>query len=161
MAKRVYLGVRAEPAYFTLLGISCHLRDYRLSYLINLHLGFSLVKRDDLKITSSSNQGEAEFSFFSYRDEERFNSYYLIGNRSESFTLVPEMKQFDFLLFVEGKFNKPEKDALTKTILKLPGILTLFETNITQLKNFENLLTDLEIHTMNVNKSPQTKYQPK
>jgi hypothetical protein len=161
MAKKVYLGVRSEPAFFTLLGISCHLRDYRLSYLFNFHLGFTFVKNDDLRIISSPAQGEAEFSFYSYRDEERYNSYYLIANRSPSFTLVPEMKQFDFLLIVEGRFNKPEKDAMLRTIRKLPNILTVFETRMEEIRNIENLLTDVEMHITNIRKLPKIKYQPK
>jgi len=159
MAKKIYLDVRSDPALFTLLGISCHLRDYRLSYLFNHHLGFSLIKRDDLRIISSPDKGQTEFSFYSYRNEERLNTFYLIANRSQSFILVPEMKQFDFLLIVEGRYNKGEKNVMIKTIRSLPGVLTVFEINFTEIKNYESLLTDLEIHSMNIHKLPKIKYQ--
>ena len=161
MAKKIYLDIRSEPALFTLLGISCHLRDYRLSYLFNHHLGFSFIKRDDLRIISSTNKGEAAFSFYIYWNEERLNTFYLIANRSQDFVLVQEMKQFDFLLIVEGKYNKVEKDFMMKTIRSLPSILTVFEIRFTEIKNYESLLTDIEMHVMNIQKVPKIKYQPK
>lgn len=161
MAKKIYLQARSEPAFFTLLGISCHLRDYRLSYLLNQHLEFSFIKRDDLHIIPSSNKGQADFSFYSYRNEERLNYFYLVANRSQSFLLIPEMRQFDFLLIVEGKYNKAEKDPMIKTIRSLPGILTIFEVKFSEIKNHENLLTDIELHVMKIQKVPKIKYQPK
>ena len=160
MAKKIYLDARSEPAFFTLLGISCHLRDYRLSYLFNHHLGFSFIKQDDLRIVPFSNKEHAEFSFYSFRNEERLTTFYLISNRSQSFFLVPEMKQFDFLLIVEGKYNKSEKDPLIKVIRSLPGVLTIFEIKFTEIKNYESLLSDIEMHVMNIQKVPKLKYQP-
>lgn len=160
MGKRVYLGARSEAAFFTLLGISCHLRDYRLSHLFNHHLGFSFAKRDDLRIVSPSRQAEDEFSFYSFRDEERLNTFYLIGNRNQSVILIPEMKQFDFLVIVEGRFVKAEKDVLTKTLRSLPGIVAVIETRLTDIKNYESLLTDIEMHVMSVHKVQKIKYQP-
>ena len=161
MAKRIHLEVRPEPAFFTILGISCHLRDYRLSYLINHHLGFSFIKRDDLRIIPASDKEQAEFSFYSFRNEENLNTFYLIANRSQSLILVPEMKQFDFLLIVDGKYNKTEKDAMMKTLRSLPSILTIFEIKFTEIKNHESLLTDIEMHVMNIRKLSKIKYQPK
>jgi hypothetical protein len=161
MAKKIHMEVRPEPAFFTLLGISCHLKDYRFSYLFNHHLGFSFIKRDDLRVTLSPNQEQADFSFYSYRNEERLNSYYLISNRSQSFILVPEMRQFDFLLIVEGKYNKPEKDSMMKIIRSLPSVLTIFEIKFTEIKNYELLLNDIEMHVMNIHRLPKVKYQPK
>lgn len=160
MAKRVYIGLRSEPALITLLGISCHLRDYRLSHMFSAHLGFSFIRRDDLKIRNTSNQ-ETEYSFYTWRDEERQNLYYLVSNRAQSVSLIPEMKQFDFLLFVEGKFNKPEKDYTMKTLRAVPGILTVFEMQLQDIRNLEILLADIEMHLMNIHKVPKIKYEPK
>jgi hypothetical protein len=160
MAKRVYIGLRSEPALITLLGISCHLRDYRLSHMFSQHLGFSFIKRDELKIRVSADQ-ESEFSFYTCRDEEHQNLFYLVANRAQSAILIPEMKQFDFILFVEGKFNKPEKEFMMKTLRAVAGILTVFEMQIQDIKNPEILLTDIEMHLMNIHKVPKTKYEPK
>jgi hypothetical protein len=161
MAKKIFLDARSEPVFFTLLGISCHLKDYRLSYLLNQQLGFSFIKRDDLRVMSSVTKEENEFSFYTFRNEERMNTYYLIANRSQDFILVPEIRQFDFLLVVEGKYTKSEKDSMMKTIRLLQNILTIFEVKFTEIRNYENLLTDIEMHVMNIQKTPKIKYQPK
>jgi hypothetical protein len=161
MAKKVSLKVRPEPVLFTLLGISCHLKDYRLSYLLNNNLGIFFTKHDDLRISAAGSRDETEFSFYLFRDEERLNTYYLIANRSQDFVLVPELKQFDFLLVVEGAIGTGEKEFLLKIIRGIPGVLTVVENELTGIKNYENLLTDVEMHMMNIQKSTSLKYQPK
>ena len=62
MSKKILLDVRPEPAIFTLIGISCHVKDYRISYLLNNHLGFDLLKMEDLKITLNNKKDPEEFS---------------------------------------------------------------------------------------------------
>jgi hypothetical protein len=161
MAKKTSLNVRSEAAYFTMLGISCHLRDYRLSFLFNHNLGFAFVKRDDLQTGITNNSEEMAFSFYSWKNEDRQNSFYLIANRNQEAVLIPEMKQFDFLLIVEGKFGKTEKNSLIRSLCSLPGILTVFDSEITKIKNHERLLTDVEMHVTNLQRVFKLKYQPK
>lgn len=160
MAKKMYLDAKPESAYFTLLGISCHLKDYRLSFLLNQNLGFSFIKWDDLTFSSYLHEVESGFSFYRYHDEERLTTYHLIANRSEEFALVPENKQLDFLLFLEGKATRQEKDSLVKAIRSIQGVLTVFEIRLTEIRNYEILLTDIEMHVMNILKTPKTQYQP-
>jgi hypothetical protein len=161
MVKKKILGKNSEPASLTMLGISCHLKDYRLSFLINQIPGFDLSKGDDFNYILSPPKGEARFSFYSCQNEEKQNSYYLISNRSQEFILIPELKQFDFLLMIDGKCSKGDKESLMKTIRSIPGILTIVESNFSSVRNFENLLTDLEMHVMNIRRIPVIKYQPK
>ncbi|MCX6249631.1 MAG: IPExxxVDY family protein [Bacteroidetes bacterium] len=150
MAKKVLLDIHSEPTYYTLIGLACHLRDYRLSYHLNKKLEFSFVKEQELCITLPGKQGYAGFSFFYYKDEDHQNAYCLIANRSESLILVPEMKQLDFVLLVEGEFKKNRKDGLIRCISTIPNVLTAFEIKLTDVKNYENILTDIELHLINV-----------
>ncbi|MCX6246069.1 MAG: IPExxxVDY family protein [Bacteroidetes bacterium] len=161
MAKKIFLDVRPEPVYFTLIGISCHVKDYRISYLLNTRLGLEFHKLDDLKITLTQKKEPTGFSFYYYRDEDYFNAYYLISNRSEEFALAPEIKQVDFLLIVEGVFKKAQKDPLIKAIRAIPNVLTAYEINFAEIKNHETLLNDMEMHFMNIHKESKVKYQPK
>ena len=161
MAKKIYLDDKPDPVFYTLLGISCHLKDYRLSFLLNQHLGFAFAKMDDLRVNSPVHKSEADFSFYNSFNEEKLFSYYLIANRSQDFILVPEMKQIDFILFVEGKCNKQGRGSLIKKIRMVPGILTAIEIDFAAIKNIENLLTDIEMHVMNIRKIPKIRYQPR
>jgi len=150
MAKKILLDIHSEPTYYTLIGIACHLRDYRLSYNLNKKLESGFAREQDLSVPIPGKQGSAGFSFFYYKDEDHRNTYCLIANRSESLILVPEMKQLDFLFLIEGEFKKNRKDHLIRCIGSIPNILTTVEVKLTDIKNYENFLTDVELHLINV-----------
>jgi hypothetical protein len=161
MARKVFLDVKAEPVFFTLIGISSHVKDYRISFLLNTHLGFDFRKLEDLKITLTPKKDSTGFSLYHYRDEDFFNDYYLVANRSQEYVLAPEVKQVDFLLIVEGAFRKAQKDSLIKAIRSIPNVLTAYEVNLAEIRNHETLLNDMEMHFMNIHKENKIKYQPK
>jgi hypothetical protein len=161
MSKKIYLDVRSEPAVFTLLGISCHVKDYRISFLLNKHLGSDFQKMEDLKITLASKKDPAEFSLYYYHDEDYFNKYYLLANRSQDLVMAPEIKQVDFLLLIEGEFRKAQKDRLIKSIREIPNVLTAYEVKFAEIKNYETLLNDMELHFVKISKENKVKYQLK
>jgi hypothetical protein len=150
MAKKIFLESRAEPTLFTLFGISCHLKDYRISYHLNQKLELSLVKLDDF----------LGYSFYFCRDEDCFNSFYLLGNRGQELILLPDLKQTDFLLLVEGPVKKVQKDRLLEKIRGIPNVLTAFEVRFETIKNYNLMLADLELHLMNILKEAKIKYSP-
>ena len=159
MSKKIYLDVRSEPAVFTLLGISCHVKDYRISFLLNKHLGYDFQKMEDLNITLASKKNPAEFSLYYYHDEDYFNKYYLLANRSQDLVMAPEIKQVDFLLLIEGEFRKALKDRLIKSIREIPNVLTAYEVKFAEIKNHETLLNDMELHFVKISKKNKVKCQ--
>jgi hypothetical protein len=160
MAKKLLLETRSEPAFYTLIGISSPLRDYRLSYQLNHSLEFNLKKLDDFMIILPGKNEPESFSLFYYRDEDQRNSYFLLTNRSLENFLLPEMRQMDFLLIIEGGFKKTRKDGMLKNIRSIQNVLASYEIRFNELKNFENLLMDLELHMINFLKPLKVKYQP-
>lgn len=160
MSKKIFLDLRSEQAVFTLIGISCHIRDYRFSYLLNRMLGTDFLKVEDLRGTLSNKKEPAGFSLYHYYDEDYFNSYYLLSNRSLEYVLAPEVKQVDFLLIIEGDLVRARKDRLIKSIREIPNVLTAYEINFAEIKNYETLLNDLEMHFINIRKEQKNKYQP-
>lgn len=159
MARKILRDNHSETEYYTLIGISCHLKDYRLSYLLNKKLDFVFSKQQDLFITLKEKKEPANFSFYYYKDEDQVNSYWLIANRSEEYVLLPEIKQLDFLLVVEGEFKKSRKDQLLKAAGSIQNILTVYEINLLSIRNFENLLTEIEIHLTSIFRKPKTKFE--
>jgi hypothetical protein len=157
MAKKIILKSRSEPAFYTLIGISCHLMDYRLIHLLNKEPGFNFSKEEDLAIYASAKMQTASFSLYSFKDEDQRNSYYLIANYSQDIVLVPEFKHTDFVMLIEGDFKKQRKDALLKAIRSIPKVLTAFEIKVTDIKNPETFLTDLEMHITDIRKENKQK----
>ena len=152
MAKKILLKTRSEPAFYTLIGVSCHLMDYRLIHLLNKELGFNFSKEDDLKFNVSLLKQAVPFSCYTYKDEDQRNSYNLIANFSQDVVLVPEFKHIDFIILIEGDLKKNKKDALLKAIRSVPKVLTAFEIKVTDLKNPETFLTDIEMHLIDIHK---------
>jgi len=150
MAKRILIETRSEPALFTLFGISCHLKDYRLTFLLNKKLDLEFMKMEDF----------TSYSFYFCRDDDHFNAYFLLGNRGQDTILFPGLKQTDFILLVEGPFKKNQKDKLLENIRNIPNVLTAFEIRFETIKNHEAILTDLEIHLMNIQRELKIKYSP-
>ena len=150
MARKFQIETRSEPVRFTLAGISCHVRDYHLTFLLNEKLELDFTKEEDL-------QG---YPLYFCRDENCFNTYYLLGNRGENSLLIPEMKQTDYLLLVEGPFTKVREEKLLKKIRQISKVLMAYDINPEILKNIDTLLNDLEMHFLNIHKELKTKYSP-
>lgn len=142
MAKKITLDSRAEPLY-SILGISCHLQDYRLSFLLNRKLRFGLRRTEDIY---------GVFSLYIFRDEECRVNYYLISNRGDEKALFPEHRQTDFIMLLEGPVKKAQLNKMLSAIKAIPNVLTAFEFNGDNLKNFPGFLSDLEMHMMNIHK---------
>lgn len=127
-----------EEYDFELIGICSHIKDYRLSWELNKVFEFDLVKTDDLEIKI---KGEPQlFSFFSFIDEENHLEYYLINNRSEYGTLIPEEKKADYFLLIKGFVLDNHLQNLTKEIAKVKNVLTTYAIQVEGLKSKSNLL---------------------
>ena len=160
MAKKILHDTHAEPLGYILIGISCHLKDYRLSFLLNKRLEFGFTKQQDLTIALTDRKEPADFSFYYYKDEDQGNSYWLLANRNEEYVLLPELKQLDFLLIVEGECKKNRKDSLIKVVSSIQNVLTAYEISLQGIRNFGNLLAEMEIHLKNIFRKPKTHLKP-
>ncbi len=160
MAKRILLEVRPEPAWFTLTGISCHLKDYRMSYLVNEQLGFGLSKLDDAPLVPEGTREAVPFSLYRHCDPDQGNTYYLLGNRSPEHVLLPGFRQADFILLIEGQFRSRQKDDLLGKLRGIPNVLTAFDIPPSSVKNLETLLTDLEMHISRSTPQQKRKFVP-
>ncbi len=125
---------------FILIGISCHEKEYRLSWALNQSLHFELERRKDMQIELKKQSEPLSYPFFEYDDVENYRKYYLISNKCTGGMLLPEQKQADFLLMIKGTIRPPEKISIIKAIKEIQLVLTAFEINPEQLKSRENLL---------------------
>ncbi|NQV01037.1 MAG: IPExxxVDY family protein [Bacteroidia bacterium] len=148
MAKRVFLEVHSEPTYYTLLGLSTQLKDYRLSFLLNKLPGFRFTRFEDLTVNLPDAEEPVPFSLYTCYDEEGFNTYTLLSNRSGNYFLIPALRQTDYLLMIEGPFKKQQKETLIKALRTIPNMLLAAEINPSLIKQYESLITDLELHIM-------------
>lgn len=82
------------------IGISCHLKDFRVAWKLNQRLNFKFIRTD---FHQSDRTGEDHaYSVFKYRDEANRLNYFLVNNYSEDIPLVKAYRQFNLILVVEG-----------------------------------------------------------
>ena len=152
MARKIFLETRSEPASFSLVGISCHLMDYRLLFSLNKELEFDFIRESDFKPSSVNQEFEEGFAFYLYRNEDQRLAYYLIANRNQGQLLLPAMKQLDYVMIIEGDSTREGKQTLLSAIRAIPKVITAFEIRFQELKNHESFLTEIELHILGMNR---------
>lgn len=132
------LTLELEEDYsFKLIGINCHVKDYRLCWEINEALSFDFVKEEDYEIV---NKGQKQgYSFYSYLDEENYIDYHLISNRGKFGRLVAEEKS-DFLLLIKGNIKTEELKQISTKLHQIKNILTAYPIEVENLKSKRNLI---------------------
>ena len=122
---------------FSVLGISCHAKDYRLCWEINNGLGVDLEKQDYI---ISENQSDVAFSNASYFDEENHIEYVLISNKNEGGMLIPEYPQLDYFIKINGPQHSEIANNCKSILYGIDLVLTVVELNPNQLKSKMNLI---------------------
>ena len=127
---------------FYLIGIVSPVREYKLAWLINKMLGIHLVKKPDLEINFINNK--LIISNFKSGMEPRM--YRLLKNQSvgepagKPYYLLPELKNFDFLLMISDESNTVVMDDLLENIRQIPEVYYVMQTDLSQLDSKENLI---------------------
>lgn len=127
-----------EDYEFSLIGISCHAKDYKLCFEFNKLLEVDFIRTEDLDIDSKKTQGN--YSLYEYIDEDNFMDYYLISNRSSKGVLIPEHKAIDYFLLLKGATNDDITDEMIQKISTLQIVLTAYKIDVDTLKSKQNLI---------------------
>ncbi len=125
---------------FFLFGISCPEKAYRLCSALNTLLGVTFSKSKDMEVHEKKNETGYKFPVFSYHDEEMFTDYRIIVNKANSKVLIPEFKQADFLLMVQGGVPYSDKSEIFKKIKEVNFVQTAFEIDPKKVKSKENFV---------------------
>ncbi|MBL4668671.1 MAG: IPExxxVDY family protein [Flavobacteriales bacterium] len=127
-----------EDYDFTLIGISCHTKDYRLCWELNRSLHIDLIRITDLEINKKNTT--SSFSFYEFIDDTNYLDFYLISNLCNSGYLVSEQKKVDFFLMIKGNTDEYQTKDFIDKINSLSLVLTSFKINPESLKSKQNLL---------------------
>lgn len=129
---------------FDLYGIVSPLKEYKLTWLLNKEFGWNLVKGKDISIDFINN---GLLIISNFVQENDFSYFRLMRNQSVDYRdvknpfLLPEMKQFDFLLQLEGEtLDKLEETEVLKKIRNINGVTYTTKIEVENLKSKDNLL---------------------
>jgi len=123
-----------ERQEFFFLGVVSAEPDYRLSVLINRHLGTDLRKCDE-EIAVQTESGKPSFSRFTTVPPELS----LVSNRSEGHILLRKLKNIDFFLLFCGQTERQKTEELATTLREIPEITAVFVLDSRKI-NDRNLL---------------------
>lgn len=122
---------------FSVLGISCHAKDYRLCWEVNKALNIDLEKQEYI---ISEKQSKMAFSNAAFFDEENHIDYVLISNKNEGGVLIPEYPQLDYFIKIQGPQHEFITDDCRSALLNIDFVLAVVELNPNQLKSKMNLI---------------------
>lgn len=114
---------------FSLLGISCHLKDYRLAWGLNKTLDLSLEKQET-GVKNNSSKKPVQHNLFTYTNEDGV-VFSLIKNRSDIY-LAKELTHADYFLKIEGEIEREEE--IVDEIKSTKGVLAVFQLIVEDLK---------------------------
>jgi|TARA_B110000261_G_C13085621_1_gene357705 hypothetical protein len=124
---------------FLLIGVSCHVPDYRLSWSLNKRFDIDLERLKDVDLQLDK-KTQGFFSFYSCDNQDDHTSVNLISNRCSSGYLIPEMKQMDYFIQYWGPFSDEEFNEFNQQIRGLSVVLTSLVVDPLELKSRHNLL---------------------
>lgn len=131
-----------QPEYeFSLIGISSHENDYRLSWMINSQLGFALRKDADLEVYNKKHRAYQYFSLYTYHDDDALLSYYLIANHGKMGDLMTDMKRIDYFLKINGEgYGENDMTQLVDKLKALDSVMMAFSIEPETLKQPDKML---------------------
>jgi len=145
---------------FELLAIQSGLEDYRLAFNLNKILHLSLVReKQDIHLTTE--KGDSYFSYYVYEDLKQDLIWRLIENKTSVLSketkngslfnelshpfetatyLIPELKNFDYLLQIENVDVFYNSDEIIKKISDLKYVSTVYASDTENIKSIHNLI---------------------
>ena len=139
MKKKVIKLTDVPDASFSLVGISSHENDYRLSWAINKTLDINLIRTSNYFFTDQKNNIKKEFSQYEYNDEELLIKLLLVSNQSDSGYLLSELKNIDFFIVISGETDLHYINQLIQNLKKV-DIISMATLIIPEsVKSYKNL----------------------
>jgi hypothetical protein len=140
------LKLTTSPASdFTFIGISCHLKDFKMAFQLNNSLGISLKRVNDF--TSPDHEDRLYPFFICYNQEERKN-FMLISNHHPDGRLLPKLKNFDFFLVADDVLPSARLSNLLSGIRKTEKVLMAVSISRDNLKEYDRITSDIELHLL-------------
>jgi hypothetical protein len=139
MAKKFLRFDAADHMHFSLAGIICAHKDYRICYEINSRLGLDFKKAADLELNLEKKHSTAFFSIFQYfnTDEEEF---YLLSNKGNNALFIPEQKHIDYYFLLRNITPFTEFQKLMAQLKEITLISSVISIDPSSLKSADHFL---------------------
>lgn len=148
MAKKKNTLSSGHDDHISLIGISCHLKSYRLSFSINKALNFKLHRMCDFELPGNPSNEMLYFPFLSFNDDDLKNHFCLISNHHPQGKLIPALGQVDYFLIAKNPVDKYTREKILGKLRSISQVLAAYEIDPQSHRDIAMLLEDMEIHLM-------------
>ena len=148
MAKRKNTLSLTQEYQVSLIGISCHMKSYRLSFNINRALNFSLQRIDDFEIPLNAGQEMLCFPLLAFNDENLKNHFCLISNHHPQGKLIPSMRQVDYFLIAKNPVDKYTREKMLQRLRSISQVVAAYEINPNGSRDLDQLIEEMELHLL-------------
>jgi hypothetical protein len=125
---------------FELISIISSVRDYRICWLLNNQLGYHLEWKEEVPLLIGKGIQKAVFNLFAYHDELNWLQYHFINNKYLGDYLVPELKEVDHFLLIDGMHAPEEKERAIQVLRASPLIQAVVAVDGNSLRSKKNLI---------------------
>ena len=127
---------------FTLFGVVSLVSEHKLAWEINNTLKISLIKSEDIQLNFIHNKN---LIISNYVYEKEDSNLRLLKNKSyktgqAQLYILPELKQFDYLLAMSGFEQTFSKERIINSLNKISIIQYIVNIEVEKLKSKENLV---------------------
>lgn len=136
----------------TLIGISCHLKSYRISFAMNEALGFEFNRMEDFEIPGQGSGEMLNFPFFVYEHDEWKNHFCLVANHHPQGKLLPGLKQVDYFLMAKNSLDAVSRKEFMGKLRMIKEIRAAYEIDPLKTRDIDILMQEMEIHLLSVEK---------
>ena len=143
MAKRLKAPSGLADDY-TIIGIACHLKEYRIALIINRGLHYCLKKADDL-IIYDNDESNRSYSLFNFQNNDDRRTYFLLSNHHPENKLIPSEKGLDYFLIINDVLSPALKNHITSRLQSAPNILAAYELMPARVKQLDMIFEEIEL----------------
>ena len=148
MARRKQTLKTGPDNNISLIGISCHLKSYRLSFAMDHSLGFGFRRIKDFEIPESNEDQNLWYPFLICDDKEFKNQFCLVGNHHPQGKLLPSLRQVDYFLMARNPMEKSYISNILIKIRSIPQVLAAYEIIPSKTKDIDVLMEEMELHLL-------------
>ena len=142
---------------FIIIGVQSEMKDYQFGYFLNNSPFFEL-NRMNTDISCIINEKKVYFSVFEHVNSDQKRTSFLIKNKvlyhdpvpiskslfnesvDKAAFLIPELKEFNYLIKMVGIWKKKEFEELQKFLHHMKNVEFQANINLTQIKSINNLV---------------------
>lgn len=124
---------------FCLLGIVSDEPDYKLCWLVNQQTGTTFSRADDIKIFSKKLNEEQQVSLFIHYNEKRMQTFRLIVNRTSAGYFLPELKNIDYFVHIQGEIVHDDIDEVIRSVNKIPAVRMCVPVDLQKIRERDKL----------------------